>query len=88
MRSTTLIFGTTSALLLLLSVPVTTAQRSALPGEVQPTVQDTVHTVWINGPAHSGKNLGKFPTFGTGGSRTGEQCTTKTDRYWNTANFA
>ena len=54
--------------------------RSASVHEVQPTLRDVVTSVWINGPAHSGK-LGKFPTFGTGSLKTDTQCTTKDDKF-------
>ena len=58
------------------------AQRSVSITEVQPTVRDTVRTVWINGPSHSGKFVGgKLPKFGTGSLKTDTQCTTKDDKF-------
>jgi hypothetical protein len=49
--------------------------------QVQPTVRDTVHTIWVNGPTHTGKIGGNWPSFGTSSGDTSSQCTTRDDGF-------
>ena len=48
------------------------AAREASADEAQPGARDTVHTLWLNGPTHSSKLGGGWPSFGTGGSTSGQ----------------
>ena len=60
------------------------AQRVATVHEVQPSLRDTVHAVWINGPTYSDKLLSSasaaWPAFQTGlATRSGSRCATRDD---------
>ena len=65
---------------------VASAQRTATVNEVQPSDRDTVHTVWINGPAYSYKlssgMASSWPTFSSSGAtRSGSRCATLDTKY-------
>jgi len=49
--------------------------------EVQPTIRDSVHTVWLNGPSSSAQLGGGWPAFDSGSGSTNGQCTTHDDSF-------
>ena len=68
-------------LISLLLFNYTTAQRVATVHEVQPTLKDVVHTVWLNGPTYSSKIGGNWPKFSPAASKSGARCSTKDDSF-------
>jgi len=67
-----------SCIFILVTLAPAVAERTASIDEIQPALSDTVHAVWLNGPAHSGKT-GGFPIFGDAAGNTETKCTARDD---------
>ncbi len=56
--------------------------HNASVAEVVPSLRDVVHTVFMNGPTHSGKIGNNWPTFSAGvAGDSSSQCTTYDDAF-------
>ena len=66
----------------LLVTRVQPAKLLATARDIQPSLRDVCHAVWMHGPTHGGKLGGLWPTFApTGNGDTSAQCTTRDDRF-------
>lgn len=57
------------------------AARTATVDEVQPSERDRTRAAWVNGPTHSGKIGGNWPTFSDDAGSTSTACTTFDDEF-------
>ena len=52
------------------------AARATAISEIVPNERDRTHAVWMNGPTHTGKIGGNWPSFTDAAGSTDSQCTT------------